>query len=349
MFWKKKKISKKSHIKEWIKAVIIAVLIAIFIRTFIIQSFTVTSVQMENGLYAGDYIFVNKLKFGARFPVTILSLPFTNNIYADWIQIPYWRLPAFGSIKHGDIIVFNYPAESDPPIDKRARYIKRLIGLPGDTLKIDDKILYINNKSYDTLYNLKYKYRIVTDGTNFTDSILNRYHITDGGIVADMGIFDFFISPNIADSILNLQFVNNVRILKEFPSENTWTYFPQNNYFNWNKDYYGPLIIPQKEKTVKINIKNIGLYKKIIEVYENNKLLVENNKIIINGIETNTYTFKNNYYFVIDDNRDNAKDSRFWGFLPENHIIGTASFIWYSTEHTKSGNSIRWNRIFKSI
>ena len=164
-----------------------------------------------------------------------------------------------------------------------------------------------------------------------------------------MGIFDFFISPDISDSILNLSFVNNVRILKEFPSESSWSYFPQSNYFNWNKDYYGPIIIPQKEKTVQINPRNIALYKRIIEVYENNKLFIDGDKIIINGIETNSYTFKNNYYFVIDDNRDNAKDSRFWGFLPESHIIGTASFIWYSSEHTKSGRAIRWNRIFKGI
>ncbi len=340
---------KNNNLKEWVKAIVIAVLIAIFIRTFVIQSFTVTSSQMENSLYAGDYIFVNKLKYGARIPVTLLSLPFTNNYYLDWIQLPYWRLPALGKLQQGDIIVFNYPIENDPPIDKKSRYIKRIAAMPGDTLFIENKIIYANNISKDSLFDLKFKFRIVTDGTHFNDSILNRFNITEGGIVADMGIYDFFITHKISDSLQNLDFVNTVRELKDFRADNAFNYFPQSNYFKWNKDYYGPLIIPQKGKTVKINIKNIELYKRIIGVYENNNLFIDGKKIIINGKESTSYTFKKDYFFVVDDNRDNAKDSRYWGFIPEDHIIGTASFIWFSIEKSDKKNNIRWNRIFKTI
>jgi len=349
MFKRKKNKLKKNNIKEWIKAVIIAVLIALFIRTFIIQSFTVTTSHMESSLYSGDYIFVNKLKFGARGPITLLSLPFTNSIYSDIIKLPYWRMPAFGNIKRGDVVVFNYPIENDPPIDKKSRYIKRLIGLPGDTLLIDDKVSYINGETRDSLYDLKFKYRIVTNGEHFTDSILEKYNITEGGIVADMGIFDFFVSHKIADSIKNLDFVNTVRELQEIRGENCSNYFPKSNYINWNKDYYGPVVIPKEGVTVDINYENIVLYKRIIEIYENNNLFIDGRKVLINNQEANTYTFKNNYYFVADDNRDNAKDSRHWGFLPENHIIGVASFIWFSIENSEEGSSVRWNRIFNSI
>lgn len=349
MFGCKKKSSKKNNLKEWIKAIVIAVIVALFIRTFIIQSFTVTSSHMESSLYSGDYIFVNKLKFGARSPITLLSLPFSNNIYTDIIQLPYWRLPAFGSLKRGDVVVFNYPMENDPPIDKKSRYIKRLIGFPGDTLLIDDKIAYANGVTRDSSFNLKYKFRIVTNGEHFTDSILCKFKITEGGIVADMGIFDFFVSRTTADSLKNLDFVNTVRELKEIQGDNSFNYFPQNNYSEWNKDYFGPLVIPKKGATVELTFRNIEIYKRIIEIYEKNKLFVERDKILINDVLSTNYTFKNDYYFVLDDNRDNAKDSRNWGFLPEDHIIGVASFIWFSIENSEKGNSVRWNRIFKSV
>ena len=301
---------------------------------------------MENALYSGDYVLVNKISNGARLPITLLSLPFTN-IYTELIQLPYLRFPSISEIEINDLVVFNYPVSFDIPIDKNDTYIKRCIGLPGDTIKIENKIAFNNNIKIDKNLDLKFQYRIITDGTGFTEEFLDSLNITEGGVVSDMGIFDFLINDSIAKILSNLDYVRNIRIKKDYPRENTKFVFPTGDFISWNKDYFGPITIPQKGKTVNINYKNINLYKDIIENYEANTLETRQQKIYINDKETTEYTFKQNYYFVIDDNRDNAKDSRYWGFLPETHIIGTASFIWFSFD--KNQSEIRWDRVFKAI
>ncbi len=338
---------KKSKIfKDWIRAILIALFLVLIIRGLLFQSYVVKSTQMENALYSGDYVLVNKVSTGARLPITLLSLPFTD-IYSEFIQLPYLRFPSFFEIEINDLLVFNYPAIFDTPVDKGDAYIKRCLGLPGDTIMINNKIAYNNNLSFDEKLNLRFQYRIITDGTGFTDNYLDSLNITEGGVVSDMGIFDFLINDKTAKIITDLDYVRNVRIKKDYPRENTSYTFPSGKFIPWNKDYFGPVVIPQKGVTVKINYKNIDLYKDIIDLYEDNLLEIIKHKIFINNIEVSEYTFKQNYYFVIDDNRDNAKDSRYWGFLPETHIIGTASFIWFSLDKNKS--NIRWNRIFKSI
>lgn len=313
---------------------------------------------MEKSLLAGDFIFVNKIKYGSRLPITILSIPFldtkipfTNlSSYIDWFQLPYIRLPAFSEINNNDVIVFNYPAQTDVPIDKKTKYIKRCVAIPGDTMEINNKNVFINNNEVNFGENIQFNYRVITDGTKISNEILSKYNITEGGIIADIGVYDFPLTQKAADSLRKEPFINNIRALKELQGYGSIITFPQSKFFLWNQDYFGPVVIPKAGNNVNINYKNIALYKRIIEIYEGNCLEVKANKVYINEEEAADYTFKMNYYFVMDDNRDNSKDSRYWGFVPESHIIGKAAFLWFSIDKNKKGlHKIRWKRMFRMI
>jgi signal peptidase I len=244
-----------------------SLLLWLFVRIFIFQSFQIPSSSMHPTLIEGDHIFVNKLAYGARIPITPLSLPMSET-YLDWIQIPYLRLPGFSSVKHDDIIVFNYPMDDDLPIDERKGYVKRCVGLPGDTIKIKKGITAINGK----------------------DEITSFKPIR----AMDSSIY----SPAC--------FPNDARI-------------------KWNPDNFGPLYIPKKGESIVLNKKNILLYKRVIEKYEGNILKIKNDSVFINEHYRVTYSFKMNYYFAMGDNRSNSVDSRFWGFVPESHLIGRVS------------------------
>jgi len=339
--------AKRKIIKEWGLALALAFILALFVRGFIVQSYVVTSTTMEKTLRPGDFVFVNKAVYGARLPMTLVSLPFSATVYSSVIELPYWRLPGYGKIRHNDVIVLNYPVQLDPPIDKKEPVVKRCIGLPGDTLKIENKQVYINRQSIPFPEQVQFNYRIVTDGTLLDKTFLKRFDITEGGMVSDIGIYDFPLDEKRANELLELPEIRYVRELKDFMRENTFYVFPTGYYYQWNKDYFGPVVIPFSGQEVTINIHTIDLYKDIIGEYEGNALEINDSKVFINGVAVNSYVVQKNYYFVMDDNRDNAKDSRFWGFVPEDHIIGKAGFIWFS--YTKNEHHIRWNRIFHPI
>lgn len=326
--------------KSWIRAIIIALILALVFRAFMFQSYSVSGTTMEKSLYSGDFIIVNKLDFGARLPITLISVPFFDNLFFELIQLPYWRIPGINEIENNDIIVYNYPKINDLPIDKKDKRISRCVGIPGDTLRVYHKTVYINNQEIDTIPTLQFVYRITTNGDAVNKEILEKYNINEGVIVANVGIYDFFLTKAIADSLLKEESIKYVRLLEDFFTKKSNDIFPGKL---WNKDFFGSVIIPQKGTTVSLNSKNIQLYKRIIETYEKNKLIIQDNKIYINSSETDSYTFKMNYYFVMDDNRDNSKDSRNWGFLPEDHIIGKTWKIWFSIDKNKS--ETRWNRI----
>src|SRR3989339_171479 len=348
----------KGSFKDWSKAIIIALVVLLFVRIFITRALTVSDSRMEKTVLAGDYLYINKLKYGVRIPITPLSIPFTDLTipfthapsYLDWIQIPYLRLPGFSDIGRNDLLVVNNPFEQDKPIDCKITLVKRCIALPGDTLQIFDKKIFINNQIHqDDSNTVVFRYRFVTKDRKIPDkNFLEKYGISNTFNISER-VYDINITPAQSDKLLeDTNIVHDVRLMRLEKEILSHLFFPSNNKYNWNADYFGPLTIPKKETTVKITLQNIPLYRKIIETYENNKLEIENNKIFINDAETDRYTFKQNYYFVIDDNRDEARDSRYWGFLPEDHIIGSASFVWFSIDLNKSGlSSIRWSRIFK--
>lgn len=334
-------------LNEWGLALLLALIFALLIKGFVVQSFMVASTKMEKTILAGDYIMVNKVVFGARLPITLLSVPLFPSIYFDLVQLPFIHLPPIKYVAKGDLVVFNYPTQFNLPVDKRETMVKRCVALPRDTIKIVDKKVYINDKDIFNEILFQFNYRIVTNGETLNQEFLNKYDINEGGMVSEIGIYDFPLDKERLDLIKAEKNIRYVREVKDFSGDDTRFIFPTGRYYNFNKDNFGQLVIPFKGQVVLLNMQTIELYKDIITEYEGNDLIINGSKIFINGIETSKYNIKNNYYFMLDDNRDNAKDSRYWGFLPETHIIGKASFVWFSYDSLRG--QIRWNRIFKSI
>lgn len=346
-------MTKKSKFRKilsnsWFKAFIIAFVILWLIKTFFFELAIVKDSNMENTLFKGDIVIINKWVPGPRMPITLMSLPFFGNTfpfthtqsYLNLIELPYFRLN-FKTIKRNDIIAFNYPIENDNPIDKKTVLLKRCIGLPGDTVNIHDKKVFVNNKLIPDPKNCKYRFRLQTYEP-LDSTFYNKYFISEVLYITST-VYDIMTTNHIADSISKDSLIKKIQILKVLDLPKFTQIFPYSPYISWSYDYFGELIIPKKGDTITLTKKNIYFYKQIIENYENNSLTIKNDTIFeINGVKTKTYTIKYDYYFVLDDHRDHAKDSRFWGFLPESHIIGKASFVLFNA------NS-KLNRFFKRI
>ncbi len=322
------------YVLEWVEALLYAAVVVIPLKLYFFGLYVIPTPSMEKTLLCGDYIFVNRLEYGPKMPVTPLSFPFVQHTmpltedtpsFLTWIQSDYKRLSGFSEIKRGDVVVFNFPAGdtvalSSPsasyydlvrnygrqfvwdnseiifrPVDRRELYVKRLVAEAGDTLQVIDDMVWINGVKQE-------------------------------------------VSPQ-------LQREKNP---EKRPMEEIFPHSPL--IYPWTALDYGPLWIPQKGSTVEINMGNLPLYERIIKNYEGNDLSVDGDVILINGKPANHYTFKMNYYFMMGDNRDNSLDSRYWGFVPEDHIEGKASLIWMSVKPEKSFlEGIRWNRLFTSI
>ena len=320
-------------------------------------------------------------------PFSHNTMPFTTGTrsYLTWIKLPYKRLPGLGNIKNYDIVVFNFP-EGDTvimnfpktdetyytlirkhgreqvlntyeintrPVDKREYYIKRCTGIPGDTIQIIHGKAYINGFRETEPEELQYNYFVKSE-----------YKEMDNSIFGELGISKYDINYNSLNSIYEIpltskgytgirkyECVKGIRKHESVdPLASSHQIFPFSDRYLWTEDNFGTLIVPKKNKTVDINIINLPLYRRIISVYEKNDLKVINDSIFINGKCTNSYTFKMDYYFMMGDNRHNSNDSRFWGFVPEDHVIGKAMFVWLSLDKNKrSLGMIRWKRMFKSI
>ncbi|MGQ9848077.1 MAG: signal peptidase I [Bacteroidales bacterium] len=333
----KKKKSTIFFSNSWIKAFFIALAILWIIRTFLFEFAIVNDNKMENSLYPGDIIYINKLTPGPRMPITLLSIPFFGNkfpfttipSYIDLIELPYFRIN-IKNIKRNDIIAFNYPIESDPPIDKKTVLFKRCIALPGDTLNIHDKKIFINNLLLSDNPNCKFRYRLVSTAP-LDSTFFAKYQISEHFYIAKPNIYDIHTTKNFADSIAKDSLIKKIHILKILDLPKFTKIFPYSPYFSWSTDYFGTIIIPKKGDKITLTSKNIYFYKDIIEKYENNNLeIIQDTIFKINNNITKVYCFKYNYYFVLDDNRDCAKDSRYWGFLPETHIIGKAAFVLFN-------------------
>ncbi|MBI5540782.1 MAG: signal peptidase I [Bacteroidia bacterium] len=347
---------KKSSVREWLKAIFIAVLFLIVIRIFAFQSFVVSDSKMESTLFPGDYVVINKLGYGSRLPITLLSFPFVGSTfsfsdskaYSELIQLPYFRFPGFSDISRNDIVFFNYPLEKNIPIDKRTQILKRCVALPGDTLAIVDKKVFVNRICINDATDCNYRYRVVSNNI-LPNSFFEKYKINEGGLISEDNIYNFFITRATSDSIVNDSNIKQINLIKLRKGDSNNPYFPQSENIKWSLDYFGPITIPEKGKKVTLNYENIELYRAVIDDYENNNIFIKNKKIFINNIETSEYIFKMDYYFMLDDNRDNGKDSRYWGFVPENHIIGKAGFIWFSISKSKNSSEIMWSRLFKTF
>ncbi len=385
---------KKSQVREWTDAIIFAVVAASIIRIFMIEAYTIPTSSMEKSMLVGDFLFVSKLSYGPKLPNTPLAFPFVHHTmpltkftksYVEWIKWPFYRFPGTTTIKHNDVVVFNYP-DGDTvalkqqnqsyyglvrqvgrervwndkynfgdivarPVDKRENYIKRCVGLPGDTIQIKDEVVFINGKQVEIPNLSQFMYIVKTDGNPINRRILKQLDITEEVQMTESGDQVLTLTQESADKLKQLP---NVRAVEKIvqPTGFWQPYiFPFDSSYAWNVDNFGPLYIPKAGATVQLTLANLPLYERIINAYELNTLEVKNGKILINGKESTSYTFKLDYYWMMGDNRHNSADSRFWGFVPSDHIVGKAVFVWLSLDNNKTlfDGKIRWNKLFRTV
>jgi len=320
------------------------------------------------------------------FPFVHHTMPMSTSIksFSTIIHNPYRRIAGFGKVKNDDVVVFNFP-EGDTvavnmqdrsyyelvrsygrdkvnsekrvfgdiiyrPVDKRENYIKRCIAIPGDSLKIVKGQVYVNGKPQKTIPGIQYKYLINTNGTAINASTLDKLDITPTEIEGSDSRYIMSLTAEQAQKMDGMKFIQSKeRVL--YPADyNDQALFPNDPKFVWNLDNFGSIWIPKKGVTIKLTLDNLPLYKRIIDVYEENDLKVKDGTIYINGTPATNYTFKMDYYWMMGDNRYNSADSRYWGFVPEDHIVGKASIVWLSLDKNKSFLAkIRWDRFFMSV
>lgn len=332
---------------SWLRAFFIALAFLFLLRFFCCQFYMVQETSMEKSLLPGDVVFVNKISFGPRLPVTILTLPFFSEIYLDLIRLPYYRIPGVSKLRQNDVVAFNYPVPSDVPVDKKPVYFKRLLALPGDTLQIVRAKVLVNGVTLKDLPYFQHNYRFSCRSTKMPDELWKKYSFTEGGLIDPGGVYEFPMSQQMADQFREERDVVGLRAMVMFADKGEFGVYPDNPNFTWNRDNFGPVFIPRKGAMVELTKKNFILYRAIIEKYEKNEVEIKDDKLLINGEIKRSYTFKMNYYFVLDDNRHGAKDSRYWGFLPEDHIIGKVNAVFFSL--TPNGKPSQWKRILKLV
>ncbi|MEM9821630.1 MAG: S26 family signal peptidase, partial [Bacteroidota bacterium] len=318
-----------------------------------------------------------------QFPLIHNTVPVLGNeSYLKSPKLPYYRLPAIENIKRNDPVVFNYPAGdsiligadrnysledlrranrlNDPqfrgktlrirPIDKKDHYIKRCVGIPGDQIEIRDRQLYVNGAPAENPSKLQFRYRVNLNGSSINEKKLEEWGIS-------LEELRYFANRNTRIYHLNdeqaekLRAMNQNIVVEHVAPEHTEGYlFPHDprNFPGWTNDNYGPLTIPKAGETVTVTPNNIEVFRRVITAYEGHELLIKNGRVFIDGQQTTTYTFVQDYYWMMGDNRHNSEDSRVWGFVPADHVVGKPLFIWFSTKNGNIGNGINWNRIFSS-
>lgn len=460
---------KVGAVRDWADAIIFAVIAATIIRSFFFEAYKIPSSSMEKSLLVGDFLFVSKMSYGARIPMTPVSFPLVHNTlplssiqsYLDFLHLDYHRLPGFSKVERGDAVVFNFPdgdtlstrfqsnesyyslvreygrdkVWSDKqnfgeiisrPVDKRENFIKRCIGLPGETVNIVNTCVYINGKRIESPKDYQITYAIkIKDGYYLNEQELlnigvskedmqmmnmyiylpltkkqiellkdNSYVIylkplddkkSDFALIADENksiMCQLLFHPDLsnpkeflmnigvdASTIDNIKQYNTLPLspqiyagIKKMPyTEQIFPVvcmkgyknddlFPYGDKYNWNVDYFGPVKIPCKGMTIALNDENVMFYRRAIVNFEGNKLVKRSGRWFLNGKPADKYTFKMDYYWMMGDNRHNSADSRFWGFVPEDHIVGKASFVWLSWNKDQSGfKKIRWNKLFRKV
>ncbi len=406
---------KRGLLGQWGDAILFAVIVATVFRTFTFEAFTIPTGSMEKSLLIGDYLFVSKLSYGARMPMTPITFPFTHHTlpltkstpsFVDWFSQPYRRLPGFGSPQKGDAVVFNFPEGDtvvanhqnqsyyqlvrdhgrenilDPgykvaayvdgevravptggilvrPLDKRENYIKRCVATAGDTLEVRHGHVYVNGVQEELPEEAQFSYETILKQslTERPKQVLKQqYGVSIGdfaqGASDEPGSVNVALLPDQVKALENSVFFGPMT-RQDHPRGfsrpgQTLPYFPNDPAYDWSEDNFGPIWIPRKGGTVQLDLNVLPLYARAIRVYEHNDLEVQDGVILINGVPSTSYTFKQDYYWMMGDNRHNSEDSRIWGYVPEDHIVGKPLFIWFSTKNGNIREGINWNRIFKS-
>ena len=425
-WWKHTRFAQR-HPKaiSWIDAIVFALVAVYFINIFLFQNYKIPSSSLEKSLLVGDHLFVSKVSYGPRMPIAPIFMPLTQNelpffgckSYLEWPMWDYHRLTGFGSVQHGDIVVFNFPAGDSVclkmpnpdyyqiilsegsnyvaqhnnliknidlknswrrnhalmeygrkrikevqnavgevvwrPVDKRDCYVKRCIALPGDTLQIIHNQVYVNGVAMQNPTELQHNYYIKTNGVILSDKFFENLGISNDDKVSG-GIGPNYYLPlteEKAKYVSQLPMIEQIKIDEQLPDSSGFNVFPFSTDYPWSRDNYGPIWMPRKGATVTLDEKNIILYERIITSYEGHTLDLKNDGTIeVDGKPTTTYTFAMDYYFMLGDNRHKSADSRYWGFVPEDHIVGKPLVVWLSLDADKSFlSSIRWNRFFKIV
>ncbi|NLZ95737.1 MAG: S26 family signal peptidase [Bacteroidales bacterium] len=425
-FWKRIKNPAVRKALEWIDAIVFALIAVYFINTFFFQNYQIPTSSLEKSLLVGDFLFVSKMSYGPRSPMTPLSFPLAQHTMPvvggkSYIEKPQWkykRLKGFGEVKRNDIVVFNFPTgdtvatnmeavdyyvlsaynpngsegvKSDKrtygdivyrPVDRRENYVKRAIGLPGETIELKDDAVYIDGELLPNPKMTQHNYMIQTDGTDISSKLFSQLGINIADYTSDgmtgQRVQDLSNADSLSMAQLGLKTVGNKKgklyygipmtdkmveemkarpfvwsIVKEEEPKGSSLYYPLDYQQGWTRDSFGPLWIPKKGATINFDTDTeykVAAYNRCIKNYEGNDFEYRNGKVFINGEETNSYTFSMDYYFMMGDNRHNSADSRVWGFVPEDHVVGQPLLIWLSLEKDKGwfNGKIRWNRLFRS-
>jgi signal peptidase I len=414
----------KTSFGETLSSIIFAIVAATIVHNYIIQPYIIPTGSLEKSLLIGDFLLVSKFHYGARAPMTAVSFPMVHDTlpvlkiksYLKKPQLPYFRLTALQKVKRNDIVVFSWPADTvrqffvrekrvDKPIDKKSNYVKRCLGIPGDTLEIINGFVHINGVKNILPERAEVQYtfnayakkgvssrKLLAEGFEDFNRTYRIENITENSyqqlipyIIGRRGntVEDFSViteSKGLPTELirkLGLRLSETLEINKQLTltleeaeklQKVTWidsvkqrinpikvpneSFFPNKIPYDWNEDNFGPLLIPKKEMTISLTRQNLPLYKKIIQEYEGNQLELSPSAIKINGEAVNQYTFKKDYYWMMGDNRHKSEDSRYWGFVPDDHIVGKPVFIWFSIKGINDGIknwSIRWDRIFTTV
>ena len=361
----------RSEMGEWVSSIVFAVVAATLVHTYVMQPYTIPTSSLEKTLLIGDFLFVSKFHYGARTPMTTVALPMVHDSipktslrsYLKKPQLPYFRIPGFQDIKRNEIVVFNWPTDTvrffrDPsgihvnkPIDKKSNYVKRCVGIPGDSLEIINGYIHINGKRTVLPDRAKPQFmRLVdTQGQQLSKATLERYNVTELGVQNQVYLLN--MTDANAAKIAKNPLVKSISKINTPKGTYDRSIFPHNEQYPWSADNYGPIYIPKKGETVKLDNTTLPFYKRIIEEYEENNLTVNGNEIFINGKIATEYTFKQNYYWMMGDNRHNSEDARYWGYVPFDHVVGKPVFIWFSWDSNGQGigNKIRWERLFTTV
>jgi len=378
----KARTSKKSPLREWLDSVLFAVVAATLIRFFTFEAYAIPTPSMENSLMVGDFLFVSKLHYGIRTPITPLQIPLTHQkiwgtdipSYSSAIQLPSFRLPGFSRVKNGDVVVFNYPprlpGEPNYPTDLKTNYIKRCIGIPGDVVEIRDEAIQVNGKPLVVPRRAQSSYLLRTkqalDERFFRKyGIVNDFNSAEGPFINWQSVetydeasrtsqpigYQIHARREAVEQLKQFDWVEGIEPLREAPGQKGPGVYGSAAY-DWNQDNYGPLTIPKKGMTVPINRQTLVIYGPVIQRYEGQaNVSLSPDQLLIDGKAISSYTFKQDYYFMMGDNRHNSEDSRYWGFVPEDHIVGKAVFVWMSIDPAPATawQSIRWNRLFRLV
>ena len=414
----------RSEVGEWISSITFAIIAATLVHTYFMQPFTIPTSSLEKSLLVGDYLFVSKFHYGARVPSTVIaapmvhdSLPFTGTAsYLKKPQLPYTRLPGLQKIKNNDIVCFNWPADTlatmwgdtsgkftYKPVDKKTNYVKRSVGIAGDSLEMINGYFFINGKKnalpdraklqfYYTYESKKpisqstYPKFLIDKERTGVYKILSEYWnnskvkdaIKKNGNLTKIGSDSLYtevaggINADLARKLKMVSVENKINInlteeevdrLKKYPLTETIkkvnhgadnAIFPHIEKLGWSQDNFGPIYIPKAGTSVELTSESLPFYEQIIKNYENNDLQIVGENIFINGEKVNSYTFKQDYFYLIGDNRHNSLDARYWGYVPFDHVLGKPVMVWFSWDANATSfgaklKSIRWNRMFTTV